>query len=276
MAQVFLHKRYSFTKATLLAPFMKRYSHLKTLAELPPELVPMAVHSLLFADGKALFVKNSKAASTSLCHKIYAWEHGTAYTGRTVHRDQTLSQGLWAYPDIATALFDPECLKVTILRDPVKRCVSGFTDFVLDQKNSSFLKHKAHWDAMGMSDAADDSAKFDLYLDYIEACEKADVSRMDEHFRPQFYNLRPDMIDYGFIARVENLNEDIHALGVKLGLEAGEAPAAEARKNRSQSRFEPSEAQVARTKTLYAKDYAWMAQLFPDIYHPVTSEEASV
>ncbi|MCV2882983.1 sulfotransferase family protein [Actibacterium sp. XHP0104] len=267
MTKVFLHKRMNLAKAKVLAPVSRRYEHKKTLANLPSKLVPMAIHSLLFHQGRALFIKNSKAASTSLCHKIYEWEKGTEYTGSTVHRDKTLSQGLWSYPDIVRAISDPDCLKVTILRDPVRRCVSGFTDFALDKKNNNYERHAPFWDAMGMSAARDDAQRFDIYLDYVQACIDKDIERMDEHFRPQFYNLRPDLIDYGFVGQVEHLRRDIHALGVRLGLETGEAPPGAQRKNSSRSQYSPTDAQIERIKALYAKDYAWLAQLFPESYN---------
>ncbi|MEC8630437.1 MAG: sulfotransferase family 2 domain-containing protein [Pseudomonadota bacterium] len=267
MGSVFLYPpRRASRKTTLLAPFLRRYQCKRELDRLPDDLVHMAMHSVTFADGHAIYVKNSKAACTTITHQIYEWDHGRPYAGPAIHRDQSLSQGLWAYPDIVKCLGDPSCLKVTALRDPVARCVSGFTNFVLDQSNGNYGLHRPSLERMGLHKDLDDSVKFDLFLDYIAACIGADVKRMDEHFRPQFYNLRPDRIAYDVIGRVETLHDDLAAIATRLNLPPPPAPEKAARKNASQSRFIPTSVQVDRIKDLYAVDFAWLADLFPDAY----------
>ncbi len=267
MSAVFLHPtRNKSLKTTLLAPFLRRYRCKRELDRLPGDLVLMAMHSVTFADGRAIYIKNSKAACTTITHQIYEWDHGRPYAGTTIHRDLSLSQGLWAYPDIVKCLGDPSCLKVTALRDPVARCVSGFTNFVLDQSNRNYVRHRRSLERMGLHNDLDDSAKFDLFLDYIAACIGTDVKRMDEHFQPQFYSLRPDRIAYDVIGRVETLHDDLSVIAARLDLPPPPAPEKATRKNASHRRFAPSSAQIDRIKDLYAVDYAWLADLFPDAY----------
>jgi hypothetical protein len=260
MADVFLHKRPNFLKARVLAPFLKRYRNKIALAELPAEIVPLASHSLLLSDGRGLFIKNSKAACTTICHKIYCWEHGRPYEGTTIHRDRTIAQGLWVYPRIVDALNNPDCLKFSLVRDPAARCVSGFTDFVLDQKNKHIVRHMHFLRALGLRQEMPDAEKFDIYLDYLDSCITADVERMDEHFRPQYFNLRPDLVDFGFIGRVENSAGDIAKLADLLGVkdECG-SKQRQTRRNRSEARFVPTVSQMNRMKALYAVDYEWFS-----------------
>lgn len=262
MSNVFLHKRPNFLKAKLLAPFLKRYRNKMALSDLPTELLPLAIHSLLLSDGRSLFIKNSKAASTTVSHKIYRWERGCDYEGGRIHRDQNIAQGLWVYPQIVDAFNDPECLKFSFVRDPAARCVSGFTDFVLDQKNKNIVRHMDFLKAFGLRTEMPNGEKFDVYLNYIEGCIRADVERMDEHFRPQYFNLRPDFVDYSFIGRVENLAYDIAELANVLGVkDERSSTQRQVRANKSKARFVPTASQLERIKALYAADYEWFSSI---------------
>jgi hypothetical protein len=275
MGTVFLYPpRGASRKTTLLAPFLRRYRCRRDLDRLPDDMVPMAMLSVAFAGGRALYVKNAKAACTTITHQIYAWDHGRPYAGDNIHRDQSLSQGLWAYPDIVKCLGDPYCLKMTTLRDPVDRCVSGFTNFVLDQTNPNLVRHRPSLLRMGLQDGQSSHEKFDLFLDYVAACIDADVTRMDEHFAPQFQNLRPDRIAYDVIGRVETLHDDLAEVARRLNLPAPPSPDRGARKNASKARFAPTPAQIARIGDLYAVDYAWLSDLFPADYPRTTAGAA--
>ena len=269
MSSVFLYPpRRASLKTNLLAPFFPRYRCKRELERLPEDIISVAISAVHFANGRALYVKNYKAACTTFIHQIFEWDHGHPYAGTKIHHDRALSQRLWAYPDIANGLNDASCLKVTALRGPVARCISGFTNFVLDlsKLNPNVYRHRPFLEQMGLHNDLDDAAKFDLFLDYIAACMGADVKRMDEHFRPQFYNLRPDLIAYDVVGGVETLHDDLTAIAVRLALPPPPATQKAGRKNASHRRFTPTPAQIDRIKDLYAVDYVWLADLFPDAY----------
>ena len=85
---------------------------------------------------------------------------------------------------------------------------------------------------------------------------KNDFGRIDPHFRPQFYNVRPDFISYDFLGRVENLDHDIKYIMEKLRERGVSLDLPEvARKNVSKGAYSPTESQVRKLEILFSKDY---------------------
>ncbi|WP_158221883.1 sulfotransferase family 2 domain-containing protein [Actibacterium pelagium] len=245
----------------MLAPVLKRYRCRHALAKLPRPVAAVAVHAVSLPRSKAIFVKNSKAACTSLSQQIYRWEHGQAFEGVNVHRDRSLIQGIWEFPKIVEAFLDPDFVKVSTVRDPVRRCVSGFTDFVLDRKNGNLKYHRLHWEKVGMFGAESKSKKFDLFLDYVEESIGLNPELTDEHFRQQFYNLRPDHIDYDHLLRVEHLSEDLEELGRSLDLSSAQKVPGKNRSNKSRHSFLPTPEQIDRIEEIYAIDFDWLENM---------------
>lgn len=266
-----LLKKENILKVNILAPFIKRYRYKKSLNVLSEQTRPLIPSSILFANGKALLIKNPKSATTSLAESIFWWETGRHFKGENIHGDRSLKQGIHNYPRLVEGMLDESCLKVTVVRDPLSRCVSGFKNFVLAQNNISAKRHIPFLKKLGLVESSDASKSYDIFLDYIQLCKELSVKRMDPHFRPQIYNLRPDLVKYGFIGRVEHLGADIKKLEMRLGLKSinqNLQQQEQIKANPSRVKFEPSQQQRIRTNDLFSEDYNWLKSLFPGEYEP--------
>lgn len=82
------------------------------------------------------------------------------------------------------------------------------------------------------------------------------MDRIDPHFRPQFYNVRPDLLSYDFLGRVENLDRDMATITHRLkdrGVDLKMQPIE--RKNVSKGGYSPTASQIKRLEDLFCRDF---------------------
>ena len=54
--------------------------------------------------------------------------------------------------------------------------------------------------------------------EFVFALTKIDIKALDSHFSPQIFAVRPSVINYDFLLRFENLNEEIEKMNKSLNL----------------------------------------------------------
>ncbi len=259
--EVYTHRRGRLSgrrlaKARLLAPFSARHANRASILRLPKELREIALHAIYMPKARLLYVKNPKAASTTILRFLYAAEYRRAHSGIDIHEDPALPHGEpWLLTAVG-ALSSRDARKFSFVRDPVARCVSGFKDFFLLQRNSESRRHLPYITRFGFVPGGDPLTNFDAYLDYLEAMLAVEAWRLDGHFSRQFDNLRPDLIAYDFIGKVERTENDLDRLAAQLDLVQIETDAPDdAAINRTGARFTPNANQITRIRELYAIDF---------------------
>ena len=243
-------------KERLLWPFAKRYRNRIELTKFPVALRLIANEVLVFPEHKLLLVKNSKAGCTSASNMLYQCFFGEKFDGDIHRTDIGLIQGRNHLRAIRTALSDPDVFKITTVRHPVTRAVSGFTDFFIDQKNQRTSAHLKSIKHFGFDDAKSDDDNFNSYLDMLEYSFSLDPLRIDRHFRLQTVNTAIAAIKFNSICRVENLGPDL----VKALMSSGVAPDAvkgldsDVRNASRAKGFVPNTDQLRKIEILYRID----------------------
>ena len=255
MKEVWLQKRVNFTKYYILAPIVPRYRSKRIIGKLDPSLWSTLNHTILSNNSKYLFVKNQKSACTTVSHAFYQWQYQAAYDGN-IHQCRQLLIGHRNTAQVVNALIKPEVFKFSFVRNPTKRASSAYNNFFVDFKNPDHLKHMPFMKKLGFNETNSNDRNFDVFLDYLTKCFEQDTNRIDQHFRPQFYNVRPDLISYDFIGRVENLDSDIKSIMEKLR-ERGVFlnPPKATHKNLSKGGYSPTATQILKLESLFSKDY---------------------
>jgi len=140
---IIFQKSLKVQKAKILAPFSERYKKIASLHALPSELHSVLGNCISFNKGNAIFVKNHKAACSTISHLIYKHECGHDYVEENIHHEYTrLVQGLPNFPAVVNTLMNPASFKFTFVRDPVSRSVSAFKNIFLDRSNDAWLRHR--------------------------------------------------------------------------------------------------------------------------------------
>ncbi|WP_421855113.1 sulfotransferase family 2 domain-containing protein [Oricola sp.] len=241
-------------KTIIRAPFSGRHRNRLAFFTVPYELIPVVRLSLLSSDGRYMYIRNSKAACSAVTQTIHHWETGE-FSAKNVHIQPVLRQGNEHLHSLAKALTDPNVYRFSFVRDPLARALSGFSNFFLDNRNKQRKHHIEPMTRMGFSPDKATERNFDVFLDYVERCIEEEPIFMDAHFRPQFYNLRPDLVKYDRIGKVHNLSGELRDLAEVLGLPEP-AGIDKPQFNVSMKRYEATPEQVQRVRRIYAKDYA--------------------
>lgn len=251
---VYLRRPISLARARLLAPFSARQRARLHLRGLDPDLILVADHCVLSETPRYVYVKNAKAACSTVTQAIHVWQTGDAPASR-IHGSTGILQGWHAYARARRELFAPEVTRFIFVREPLSRVVSGFLYYLVDRKARLLPRHEPLFRAWGYEAGGDVGRNFDVFLDYVEAGMAEDVRRVDIHFRPQFYNLRPDLVRYDVVGRVETLAADIARLEEMFAIPPDRRMPPATRRNQARSAFAPSAAQAARVRDLFAVDY---------------------
>ena len=257
MPKIQMQKPLHPLKYRMLAPFSERY---KTKAKIAASAMPLQTivpHIVMSDDRKLLFVQNSKAGCTSASHLIYEYSRGNRYEGKIHARDAGLHRGLSYFDDALIALNSPETYVFSIVRDPLKRAVSCFKNFFIDQKNRNYPKYSRSIRKLGFVDGGPMEDNFDSFLRLIELSFTQNLVLTDPHFRLQTLNLGYPDIRYDRICKLENYNADMQAVFKDIGfMFPRDSGALRKRENASKpSQFSPSAMQVKKIEALYAKDY---------------------
>jgi hypothetical protein len=154
------------------------------------------------------------------------------------------SQRLWCE--------DKGPIKFTIIRDPVKRFTSFFTNFFVDQNNPQAELHRPYLQKWGFYDTTDLHNAFDVLIDYAKFCIEISPNRADRHFKTQKNQIAMDLINYHYIFKIENISTEIRPMLKSLNI--GDSLMA-GRVNPSFSTFVPSRKQIQKLTAIYAEDY---------------------
>ncbi|WP_415183088.1 sulfotransferase family 2 domain-containing protein [Phaeovulum sp.] len=146
--------------------------------------------------------------------------------------------------------------KFSFVRNPTRRIVSAFNNFFVDFKNKQHRRHLPYIEKFGFNTSRDNEYNFDIFLNYLTRSFEGDMDRIDPHFRPQFYNVRPDLLSYDFLGRVENLDRDMATITHRLkdrGVDLKMQPIE--RKNVSKGGYSPTASQIKRLEDLFCRDF---------------------
>ena len=116
MQNVWLQKKINLRKYYILAPIIPRYRLKKSLSKLDPHIWSTVNNSILSNDSKYLFVKNSKAACSTVSHAFYQWQYRAAYDGN-IHECRQLLNGTRHSSRVVSALTDSEVFKFSFILD---------------------------------------------------------------------------------------------------------------------------------------------------------------
>jgi hypothetical protein len=242
-------------KIPLLSPIVARSTNRLAMLDVPKSILPVIKRGILAKDRRYLFIRNAKAACSTVASAIYYWETGkNALPQDTVHSSAKLLLGKDNYKQLITALHDPSVFRFTTIRNPTARSISAFTNFFMDRSNEQSSKHIKPMMQFGYRPDQSAEKNFDAFLLYVERCIAENPIQMDAHFRPQFFNIRPDIVSYDRICRVENLNSELEAFMRQFSLPQLPDHGA-TRHNASSSSFTPSASQLTMIKRLYAIDF---------------------
>jgi hypothetical protein len=213
-----------------------------------------------------VFQHNAKAASTTiqrLLRRLLERAHAAGKIGSPI-----LMSGPKYWNDILPSLEDGELFRFGFVREPVKRAVSTFNNFFVEEQNEYTRRHWLGRRQAGVKLGDASSANFDRFLDLSESIVRRSPDLCDLHVRTQKRNLLPDFLRFDLIGRMENYDSDLGAVLERIGLsEFLREGDLEIRENRSMStaRFrEPNARQTARIARLYAEDYEAFGYPLPE------------
>lgn len=168
-------------------------------------------------DGQLLLVKNYKAACTTGTQLVHHYDHGLYWSDGDVHGTRRLAQGLLAARRHLAALDSPTTLRLTFVRDPLARLVSGFVMVFVGRSPYTKWAHaeRGMW-RLGYDPDGSVARNFDIFLEFLAQAFALDPAHANPHWRPQVMNIAYGEIDYGLIGRVERLRDDIQKLGDRL------------------------------------------------------------
>jgi hypothetical protein len=232
-----------------------------------PLLVAQALRrSVITRDRKLFFLKNPKAACSTVLQLIHQHEHGAFAEVRNLHRMTAVQQGIRHAKALVAALHDPDCIRFTAVRDPATRAVSGFMMFFsgagaevfkAEGRDKKAARREAGMWTLGYDPEGDLSRNFDVFLDYLKLCFEADRAHVNVHWRPQTLSIARGHIRYAHICRVETLRHDLRIVSDLVGyplLRPGDEPPS-VNQARRPGRLELSKEQRRKIRELYADDY---------------------
>lgn len=168
---------------------------------------PSEKHSLLF-------VENPKVASTSILKELQKFEIGELDKAPINTHDRNNSP----FPRMSSLdteiqckmLFSDEIFRSTFVRNPYSRLLSAYLS-----KIDNSLRPKA--EILGIINGVPKKEITDLtqkvsFEEFVEVVCSMDVNNMDPHWKPQVDQTLHGLIDYNFIGRFENLNEDYESM----------------------------------------------------------------
>ncbi len=242
------------------------YSGRAALQTCPLPVAQAIRRSVITSDRRLFFLKNPKAACSTVLQLIHFHEHGQPGDVRHLHRSRDIQQGIPHARALITALDDPGCVRFTAVRDPASRAVSGFIMFFAGagaevfksqaQARKAALREAGMW-ALGYDPAGRIERNFDVFLEYVARCFDADRDHVNVHWKPQTLNIAYGHIRYAHICRVETLQHDLRTVGDLVGyplLQPGD-DLPTVNRARRRNGFELTPTQRRKIRDLYAEDY---------------------
>lgn len=200
---------------------------------------------IVLRNEKILFVGVPKVATRSL---ISALMQGNGLSGRPEVREVDLASLLRDDPELAGFF------KFTFVRNPWSRITSCYRDKVM---SADAIKRARH---LNYRPGLEPGMPFDAFAEWLNSPEGSD-DVADRHWMSQYRILfkdRPDLIEYDFIGRFENLAEDYREIARRTGIALPELP----HKLKTQSQDQYKKAYTDRTIELIAQRYARDIELF--------------
>jgi len=255
--KLIFESRFGTAKDLVLANFLTRYKCKMNLSKLPDELQIVLPYTVSTADKKLVFIKNSKAACTSITHLIYEYTHGTSFAGNTHHDNIDLRQGIIHWKDNLELLENSSATIFSIVRDPESRLVSAFKNFFIQRNNRSGKKHFNAIAGFGFCSSNSLEKNFDIFLEYVESAHQIDPYRVDRHWRAQHINLGIGIVEYSHIGKFEKLAEELEFISglARINPEKLRIQKGGQRNATNMINLEISPKQSSLIRSLYAKDY---------------------
>ena len=94
MKKVRLQRNLVNRKTKLLSPFIKKYRERVAISEVPEPMRSVLLVTVQSDDGKLVFVKNPKAACTTVANVIYHYSKGHAHAAESIVSGKILGKGL--------------------------------------------------------------------------------------------------------------------------------------------------------------------------------------
>ena len=174
-----------------------------------------------------LYAQAPKVASSTLNQRLIALElkgTGIAYDEEALHlapyravhvRPFQMTRGM-----LVKAFFGPGTYRFCFVRDPYARVLSAYLDKVGYKRDTAALIF-AHYGRDRADPETDVS--FAEFIAWLEA-QRDQIGQWNPHWRPMARLLRPDLIQYDLIGRLETFEADFATLSARIG----QSPAAEA------------------------------------------------
>lgn len=214
------------------------------------------IHSITDDKYNVFYLKNSKSGCTKIAHTIFFAKYGYCCK-ENIHTTIKLDQGYRNWQSAQSAINDPDYYKFSVVRNPLDRVVSAFTDFIIEKKNKSWTFHYAPFIEYELLDQKNSIAnRFSNFIAFLTDYTYEKHDYVDRHFRSQYKNLAVELIDYTFIFRLEEIDSwlvplisDIYKVKLPVGF-------SDKRVNSSSKLgFTPSKDDVLRIEKLYARDF---------------------
>lgn len=201
---------------------------------------------------KLLYVINAKAASSSLRDMMFVLGGGSRETG--AGRGIRFPSPRWE--EVVDAWSNPEVYRFTIVRHPVSRAISAFTNLFVNRNNGFEFRHIPYLHRTGLKFGDSTPDNFDRFLDYIEEVQAESELFCDTHLRLQTINVGARHLHYNRIGRYESLLTDVMTIMAEAGV-ASFSVAALGWDNRAlrDTGLVPTNRQIARIESIYAEDY---------------------
>jgi glycosyltransferase involved in cell wall biosynthesis len=156
---------------------------------------------------------------------------------------------------LAEPLISGSYFRFAVVRNPYKRIFSAWQSKILLREPlqaEPYLKEDFFW--LPVNNEADLAHAFERFLEHLAACEAPNY--LDFHWTPQATLLRPDLIDYSNLSRIEDIINLKLALAKHLGPDAPEPFTS--RRNEGLIPYLPefiTERAAELIKFLYAQDF---------------------
>jgi hypothetical protein len=229
-----------------------------------------------------VYNKNAKTATTSAGHFLFRQEYGSLLNASWVdpfdvnqsaagHYLDTDRYGIFRnlrYIDNSAIIFD-SALRLTTARHPVPRALSSFHYLckAQDLGHIYFSMDRVLMCALVGFNWEQDmytSKGFEKFLDYIGVIQsELGRQQVNEHWRPQYINVRPNIYKPDVIGRTENMHAFYTEVAERLG-----NPPPEPEKNtvRNSQTYKTDKSSlltpdaIRRIEEIYAMDFEWLGE----------------
>ena len=180
------------------------------------------------------FFDNGKCGTSTIKAFLFYCEFGVIPTskigqhelvsglGNMIHKlpDSRLARRLLYTPKSFPAL--SKAIRLAIVRDPIERAISGFNWLCKSQEDGSEMFSDLRLELSGTTnfDWRDDmytTNGFSKFLDFIELeKEQFGSDSINNHFRPQVDNIKPDFTKFHLLGKTENIVDFMKEVAARL------------------------------------------------------------